>query len=277
MAARLGRLLGEYRLLHWLGMGRFAQVYLGEHHHYKQPVVIKVFRIHLTLADQVYFWAEARALSRLAHTHLVHIRDFDVVAGSPMLVMEFAPQGTLQQHHPSSGPLDLAQVNMYVQQLAGALAAAHAAQIIHGQLTPHQVLVGSQSELLLSDFAFPSLQRQWQVAGVPPSREELAYLAPEQCQGYASPASDQYALGIMVYEWLTGQRPFQGAAHTPYRQHAFVVPPALRLHHPSVPLSLEVVVQRALATDPQDRFPSIQHFAEAVAHATASALQQEAG
>lgn len=80
----------------------------------------------------------------------------------------------------------------------------------YGQLTPHQVLVGSQDELLLSDCTLPSLQRQWQAAGVSPSLEDLAYLAPEQVQGVTFPASDQYALGVMVYEWLTGQRPFRG-------------------------------------------------------------------
>jgi hypothetical protein len=130
------------------------------------------------------------------------------------------------------------------------------------------MLLGHDNELLLSDFGLAII--------APSSRQEqaeeragtLAYMAPEQLQGKPRPASDQYALGVVVYEWLGGNRPFQGTATELYSQHRFAPPPSLREQVPTIPPAVEHVVLKALAKDPQERFASMLAFATALEEAS---------
>jgi predicted ATPase/DNA-binding CsgD family transcriptional regulator len=264
MVARVGQQLGNYRLIHLLGQGNFSDVYLGQHIHLNTEAAIKVLHGQLTSQDVAGFLTEARTIARLRHPHIVQVLDFGVETQTPFLVMDYAPGGTLRQRHPTGTRLPLDTVINYVRQVAEALQYAHQEKLIHRDIKPENMLLGRNDEVLLSDFGIAimvlsSLQQAPQdTAGT------IAYMAPEQLQGKPCPASDQYALGIVVYEWLCGERPFHGTSTELYSQHLFIPPPPLREKASTIPLPLEHVVLKALAKDPKERFASAQAFATAL-------------
>jgi len=262
MAEHVGKQLGYYQLLRLLGRGGFASVYQGEHVHLKSLAAIKVLNTRLTEDLQENFLNEARILARLTHPGIVRLLDFGIDEGVPFLVMEYAPYGTLRQLHPRNVKLPLVMVTNYVNQIADGLQYAHAYKLIHRDLKPDNVLIGQRGNLLLSDFgvaliAQTTASRNAEVnfAGT------AAYMAPEQLRGMPQLASDQYALGIMVYEWLCGTRPFHGTVVELYNQHAIIPPPLLREHVPDLSVEAEQVVLRALSKDPHERFPDVRTFA----------------
>lgn len=212
MTDRIGQQLGNYRLMQLLGQGGFAEVYLGEHVRLKTKAAIQV--LHTQLAgDQIErFQGEAKTIANLVHPHIVRVLDFDVAAdGAPFLVMEYAPNGTLRQRHPNGSRLAPEVILPYVRQIADALQYAHDEKLVHRDIKPENLLLGRRQEIVLSDFGIAlvvqsaNYQSTQEVAGT------LAYMAPEQTQGHPRAASDQYALGVVLYEWLSGERPFRGS------------------------------------------------------------------
>ncbi len=262
--------LGNYRLLRLLGRGGFADVYLGEHLRLGTQAAIKVLSTHLTDTDQEQFLAEARTLAHLEHPYIIRILDFALEQDLPFLVMSYAPNGTLRQRYPKGTRLPPDVIRVYLQQAANALQCAHDAKLIHRDIKPENMLLGRQHELLLSDFGIATIahnshsQRTENIAGT------LSYMAPEQIQGKPRPATDQYALGVLVYEWLCGSLPFQGTTAEIAAQHLHAEPPSLRTHVPDLPPAIETVIQKALAKDPHQRFASVQEFASAFEQACQS-------
>ena len=267
MADRVGQHLGNYRLLRLLGQGGFADVYLGEHLHLNTQAAIKVLHTHLTSQDIELFRTEARTIARLVHPHIVRILDFDVQEDLPFLVMDYAPRGTLRKHHPPGAPLPLVDIISYVQEVAAALQYAHAQGLIHRDIKPENLLLGGNHEVLLSDFGLAIIAQSARSQKLQETAGTIAYMAPEQLQGHPRPASDQYALGILVYEWLSGAHPFHGSFVEIASQHLSVSPPSLRTRLPTLPPAVEDVVMRALAKDPEARFASVQTFAMALEEA----------
>ncbi len=267
MADRVGQQLGNYRLIRLLGQGNFSEVYLGEHIYLHTQAAIKVLYGQLANHDMAGFLTEARTIARLRHPHIVQVLDFGVEDTTPFLVMDYAPGGTLRKVHPKGTPLSLDTVLTYVTQVAEALQYAHQEKLIHRDVKPENMLLGRSNEVLLSDFGIAIViqsSRQQQAQG---TAGTVAYMAPEQLQGKPRPASDQYALGVIVYEWLCGDHPFHGTFAELYSQHLFVPPPPLREKAPSIPLAVEHVVLKALAKDPKERFASMQAFAAALEEA----------
>src|SRR5207237_1686469 len=130
MTDRLGQQLGHYRLLRLLGQGGFADVYLAEHVHLETQVAVKVLSMRLTGENVEQFRTEARTVARLVHPHIVRVLDFGVEDGTPYLVMDYAPHGTLRQLHPKGTRLPLPTIVTYVKQVAEALQYAHDAKLI---------------------------------------------------------------------------------------------------------------------------------------------------
>jgi eukaryotic-like serine/threonine-protein kinase len=260
--------LGNYRLVRHLGRGAFADVYLGIHVHLKTPAAIKVLHTELTNSDIEKFRTEARTIARLEHPHIVRVLDFGIDGYTPYLVMNYAPNGTLRQRHPKGSILPLATIINYVRQLTEALQYAHQQKLIHRDIKPENMLLGRHNEILLSDFGFVLIAQ----SSISQSTKEMAgtmpYMAPEQLQGKPRPASDQYALGIVLYEWLSGDRPFQGSVLEIATQHMLKPPPPLRIKNPAIPLEVEEVVFTALAKDPGQRFATVQAFANALEQAS---------
>src|SRR6266702_6480914 len=204
MADRIGQQLGNYRLVRLIGRGGFADVYLGEHVYLNTQVAIKILQTKIAGDELEGFLKEARTIAHLVHPHIVRVMDFGVEGETPFLVMDYAPNGTLRQRHPRGTTLPLAAISSYVKQVADALQYAHDEKFIHRDIKPENMLLGRRNEVLLSDFGIALIaqssryQHTYDVAGT------VAYMAPEQIQGKHRPASDQYSLAVVVYEWLGG-------------------------------------------------------------------------
>ncbi|GHO79854.1 hypothetical protein KSD_76250 [Ktedonobacter sp. SOSP1-85] len=251
--------LGNYRLLKPLGESKLARVYLAEHIHLGTQAVIKVLHTReLQEEHGELFKQEAYILAHLEHPHILRILNFDLDEGMPFLVMSYASGGSLQMRHPSGSRVPLPQVNDYVQQIASALQYAHKQKIIHRNVKPKNLLIGAHGEILLTDFSIASQSRSMAggIVGTP------TYAAPEQMYQQAVAASDQYALGIIVYEWLCGHVPFQGTFAEILSQHYSAPVPSLR-QQTGLSSAIENVVLRALEKEPEQRFPSLQAFAKA--------------
>src|SRR5437763_10123678 len=221
---RVGQQLGNYRLLRLLGQGMIAEVYLGEHLHLGMQAAIKVLRVHLTNEDSEQLHAEARLIARLVHPHIVRLFDFDVKDGRPFLIMEYAPNGTLRQRHPKGTLVPLDIVVSYVKQLAEALHYVHELGRVHCDIKPENIVIGHNHELLLSDFGLAFTGQSSYSRQTQGMVRTSAYMALEQIQGNPVPASDQYALGIVVYECLSGDTPFHGLFQEFADQHLSVLP-----------------------------------------------------
>lgn len=263
----MGQRLGNYQLIRLLGEGGFAEVYLGEHVHLGSYAAIKVLHSQLSSEEREKFRLEARTLVRLVHPHIVRVLEFGLEGKTPFLVMDYAPNGTLRQRHPRGTRLPLTAIIAYVRQVADALQFAHDQKLIHRDIKPENMLVGQRNEILLSDFGIAIVAQSSRYQSGQDMAGTIAYMAPEQIQTRPRSASDQYALGIVVYEWLCGERPFQGAFAEIAIKHAVVPPPPLREKVPALSPTVESVVLRALAKDPKDRWPNVQAFAEALEQA----------
>ncbi|HLJ35199.1 MAG TPA: serine/threonine-protein kinase [Ktedonobacteraceae bacterium] len=272
MTDRVGQLLGNYRLLRLIGRGGFADVYLGEHLYLNTNAAIKILQTRLTNEDSTDFINEARMIASLVHPHIVRVLDFGLQDEVPFLVMDFAPNGTLRQRYPKGVPLAPERVAPHVKQVTSALMYAHERRLIHRDIKPENMLLSASDEVLLSDFGIALVTQSSRGAGTMEVVGTAGYMAPEQIQGKPRPASDQYSLGVVVYEWLTGERPFLGTFTEVATQHMFTPPLPLRQKIPTITPDVEEVVMRALAKDPQQRFQTIQAFANAFEQASRSDL-----
>src|SRR5205823_6971692 len=200
--------------------------------------------------------------------------DYDVQDGVPFLVMDYAPNGSLRQRYPKGSLVPLPQIVSLVKQVAAGLQYAHEQKFIHRDVKPENMLLGRRQEVLLSDFGIATIAHNTSSLNMSAQGTSgtLAYMAPEQIEGHPRPASDQYALAVVVYEWLCGERPFEGSVSEVMAQHLSMPPPSLRERMPAIPSEVEQVVWRALAKDPKARFASVAEFAIALEQASQRAL-----
>jgi serine/threonine protein kinase len=269
MADRIGQQLGNYRLIRLLGTGAFAEVYLGEHVYLKRQAAIKVLHTVLREEQKADFLIEAQRLVDLSHPSIIPVFDFAIEGDLPYLVMEYAPNGTLRTRHPKGSCLSLETIVPYVRSIAASLQYIHEQKLVHRDVKPENILVGKNQEILLSDFGIAAIAHKTSSLSMQGQAGTPAYMAPEQSQGLARAASDQYALGIMVYEWLCGTLPFQGSSVMGLAmQHLYALPPSLCQRIPTLPPAVEKVVLKALAKEPQQRFSTITEFAETLEQAS---------
>jgi len=261
---RVGEQVGNYRLIRWLGRGAFADVYLGEHLYLKTQSAIKMLHAHLSEKAVKDFLNEACTIARLEHPHIVHVLDYGVENGTPFLIMAYAPHGSLRQRYPEGTHVPLEQVVPLVQQIASALDYAHQQRFIHRDIKPENILLGAQDQVLLSDFGLALLAQNMHTQAAKAMAGTLFYMAPEMLQGKVHFASDQYALGIMTYEWLCGQRPFTGSSIQVGTQHVLTPPPSLCGKVPDLPSAVEHVVFKALLKDRSQRYENVTAFANAL-------------
>jgi predicted ATPase/DNA-binding CsgD family transcriptional regulator/tRNA A-37 threonylcarbamoyl transferase component Bud32 len=273
MADRVGQQLGNYRLVALLGQGSYAQVYLGQHVRFKQQAALKVLHAHLSSVEAEHFQREAETIARLSHPGIIRVLDFDIQEGVPFLVMDYVPNGSLRQRYPKGSLVPLPVIVSVVKQVAEALQYAHEQKVIHRDVKPENMLLGRREEVLLSDFGIATVAHS--TSSLSTSAEgtsgTLAYMAPEQIEGHPRSASDQYALAVVVYEWLCGERPFEGSVSELIAQHLSMPPPALRERVLAILAEVEWVVLRSLAKDPKQRFASMQDFALALEVASTAA------
>ncbi len=205
----IGQQIGNYLLVEKLDCGYFGCVYRAEHAILaKRTVAIKL--LHSYLASEkikASFLLEAQFLEMLKHPHILPILDVGIHNSIPYLIIEYCSRGSLrqrlnQQHHT---PLAVEESMTILSQIGKALQYAHQQNIVHRDLKPENILFNTKGEALLADFGIAVLLESTRLvneSGSPP------YMAPEQFQGIVSKKSDQYALGCIAYELLTGNRPF---------------------------------------------------------------------
>lgn len=263
---RSGTAIGDYRLLRRLGAGSFGEVYLAEDAREQRQVALKLLKMPLTDHENLKaFLNEARSF-RLIHPCIVPLLDIGMSEQDlPFLVMEYLEGGTLRQRYPKGTRVSLEVVVRMTAQVASALQYAHDQHLIHRDVKPENMLARADGSVLLSDFGLLTVAHAsasvnlYQLYG-----GTLPYMAPEQYAGQPRAASDQYALAVVVYEWLAGARPFQGSGPEIALQHLHAPPPSLLKQVPTLPVHVERVVFQALAKQLEERFARVQDFAEAL-------------
>ncbi|HLW00856.1 MAG TPA: protein kinase [Ktedonobacterales bacterium] len=258
---------GNYQLIELLGKGGYAQVYLGEQIFLKTRAAIKVLDAPLEEEKVEQFRFEAGIVARLDHPHIVRLLDFGVEHTVPYLVMDYAPNGSLRQRYPHGMPVPPPIVIRYVQEVASALDYAHQQRLIHRDIKPENLLLGRKNQVLLSDFGIAVVAHRTKSMTTQNEVGTIGYMAPEQLRRRPRPASDQYALAVIVYEWLTGIPPFQGSPIEVAMQHLELPPPPMR--EPGSPISadMERVVLRAMEKHWQMRYANVRDFALALQEA----------
>ena len=267
--------VGNYVLLRELGRGGYANVYLAEHLFFKTRVALKLLKDSIAGHEEIrHFQFEAHLLANLRHRYIVRALEFGWKDDNPFLAMEYAPRGTLQMSFSQEVPRPLASLLPAVLQTARALQYLHNHRVIHCDVKPENLLLGQHNEIWLADFGIATT-----ISTAPGRRYNgrevkgtARYMAPEQIQGTPLPASDQYALAVMVYEWLCGQPPFDGSALGICAQHVSTPPPGLREHVPSISSAIERVVLKALEKDPHKRYAHVLEFASAIKQANLSGV-----
>jgi serine/threonine protein kinase len=274
--------MGRYRILRTIGTGSMGEVYLVEDSRINRQVAIKVIRGEgLVYADTDpqrdaarLFEREAKAIARLNHPNILPLYDFgeEVVNGTPLtyMVMPYCPDGSLAswlQQRGQSPQLSLAEVEHFQRQAGDALQHAHDNGIIHQDVKPQNFLLRANKssglpDLLLADFGIAKLAMGTSGASQA-IRGTPIYMAPEQWEGNPQPASDQYALAIMLYIFLTGRPPFEGGPGQMMYKHFSVIPQAPSVHNPALSPNIDMVILRALAKKPEERYPTVADFSNA--------------
>ena len=259
------QIIGEYRLTQKLGGGGFGTVYLAEHAHEHAQVAIKILQVPLIKSEDFRdFLNETRTMIRLHHPHIIPLLDVGLSHEDfPFLVMEYASEGTLRDRHPKGTQVPIDTIAEYIDQIASALQYAHDHRIIHRDVKPENMLLRADGTLLLSDFGIAKIMEQTTLMSQQKQTGTPAYMAPEQHKGFPCFASDQYALAVVAYEWISGTRPFQGSREWLAVQHVTAPLPSLLNLLPTCPPNIEQIIFKALAKEPEQRFTTVQEFATA--------------
>ena len=261
MRTYVGHHLGQYYLARWIGRGGFADVYEAYDRFLRRRVAIKVLHARFTQENFHAFLNEARMLALLAHPHIIKVMEFNVQGKIPYLVMELAVKGTLSQRHPIGRQLSLDLVSEYVRQIANALEYIHTFRggMAHLDIKPENMLIAEDGRILLNDFGIATFLKK-NASGAKKCMGTLYYMAPECFEGKASFVSDQYALAVVVFSWLTGNYPFNGCSGEIVWKHINEAPPSLRVLRPDIPLAVEQVIRQGMAKKAEDRFESVREF-----------------
>ncbi len=269
--ALVGTSVGRYRLERILGEGGMGYVYLGVDAERSSRVAIKVLSKQ-TPDSMQRFRAEARAVSLISHFNIVNLVDVaELPDGRPYMVMELVEGQSLRDAAPTASVGEIARI---CGEVLSALDAAHAIGIVHRDLKPDNIMVTRGGHAKVLDFGVAKLAPGVGGGNTPRTKEGLtmgtpAYMAPEQVMGNPVDArTDVYTMGVVLFEALTGQRPFAtGSDVEVMRAHRDRPPPRPRVLAPRIPAALEIVILRALAKDPAKRFQTAREMATALADA----------
>jgi hypothetical protein len=268
----VGHTLGQYRIVEQIGLGGMATVYKAYQPALDRYVAVKVLPAYYAhepgFAER--FNREARAVAKLTHPHVLPIYDFGQEDGLSYIVMQYVDAGTLKDM--LGQPISLIVAADVIEQIADALDYAHEQRIIHRDVKPSNVLMDRGRWVLLSDFGLAKMvEGSVQLTGSGVGVGTPAYMAPEQGQGLkVDRRADIYSLGIILYEMVTGRVPFE--AETPMAIVVKHITEPLPLPHTlssDLPESVERVIMKALAKDPDDRYESAGKMAAALRKAVA--------
>ena len=273
-----GEKISIYRLLEKLACGSFGCVYRAEHLILKtRTVAIKILQVYpASQQKEEAFIQEAELLEKLKHPHILPIIDVGIQDGSPYLVTEFCPQGSLREHlkRTRPNPVPLEEAIIILTQVGQALHYVHEQHVVHHDLKPENILFNAKGEALLADFGIAKMLatigiRQGTTIGTP------AYMAPEQFRGIASREGDQYALGCIAYELFTGQRPFTAPdmASMMYK-HLNEQPTTPSQLNPQLPVHIERAILTTMAKERAERHADVATFIAALQKSAQQGLEE---
>jgi ligand-binding sensor domain-containing protein len=272
MQQHIGTTLGAYQIVEQIGRGGMATVFKAYQPSMDRYVAVKILPSHFTEDSSFMgrFTQEARTLARLEHPHILPVHDYGEQQGITYLVMRYVEAGTLKDVITQTGPMTLPEAARIMGQVGGAVDYAHSQGVVHRDIKPSNVLIDRRGNTFLTDFGIARLVAETAqftatgaIIGTP------AYMSPEQ--GLGQPAdhrSDIYALGVVLFEMLTGHVPYE--AETPLAvllKHVNEPLPLPRQIKPDLPPAIERVLLKALAKDPDHRFQSAQALVDALQEA----------
>jgi serine/threonine-protein kinase len=271
-ARMIGTLLsGRYRLEAKLGSGGMSTVYLARDETLDRPVAVKVMHREMSeQADQLArFRQEARAVAKLSHPNVVAVIDAGEDGGYPYIVFEYVEGETLKQRIARVGPLDTQEALAYAIEVARGLSVAHARHMVHRDIKPQNVLIDGEGRAKLTDFG---ISRQLEQDGMTATGRVLGttdYVSPEQAMGRpVDERSDVYSLGIVLYETLVGEVPFSAGSQVGVAmKHVNEELPDVQERRPEVSAAVALVVERATAKDPEQRYQSVAEMIDDLATA----------
>jgi serine/threonine-protein kinase len=283
VAARLrSATSGEFEILREIGRGGMAAVYLAHEVALNRKVAIKVMSPALLTGEGMVrrFRQEAVTVANMSHPHIITIHAVRQIDDLHFFVMKFVEGRSLEHIIRSTGALPIRMVRGLLWMVGNALAYAHRRGVVHRDVKPANILIDEDGNAVVTDFgiaklvvrengSIPRTSRGGEtqtgvIVGTP------TYMSPEQCLARpVSAASDQYSLGLVAYELLTGRPPFSGSPFVVMHAHTERPAPSIREQRPECDPELDAAIQRMLAKDPQQRWPSVQH---ALAALTAAPL-----
>jgi serine/threonine-protein kinase len=260
----------RYELEELVGTGGMSSVYRANDRMLDRKVALKVLHQHYT-DDEEYverFRREARSVAQLSHPNIVTVIDRGEADGRQFIVFEYVDGDNLKAVVNSNGAMPVETAVSLAHQIARALAFAHEHGLVHRDVKPQNVLLNGDGRAKVTDFGIArSLDVQHGMTQTGTVLGTSDYIAPEQAQGQqVSVQTDVYSLGVVLYELLTGEVPFAGENFVAVAmRHINEAAPSVRERRPDVPPRLDAALQRAMAKDPRDRFPSMDAFCSELA------------
>ncbi|MBV9688625.1 MAG: protein kinase [Ktedonobacteraceae bacterium] len=256
--------LDRYRIIRPLGQGGEAQVFLARDERSDRYAAIKIACPSQRQWTSNSLSVEARVLMRLHHRHIIRLYSHHLHGPVPYLALQYAPYGTLEKYAQADKLLAPHLVLTYVRQAAYALDYIHQRGLIHRDVKLGNLLLLRSRYLVLSDFGIATFYNKHSEKNITGT---LRYMAPEQFRGLPCPASDQYALAIVVYELLCGRLPCSDYSSDGAKSHLYRSMPAIHTCTTRLPSAVENVLQTALAENPDDRFVNVRAFSAALEQA----------
>ena len=245
---------GRYALEMLVGSGGMADVYRAKDQLLERTVAVKI--LHQQYENDTEFIArfqrEAKAAARITHPNIVNVYDVGVAEGRHYIVMEYVPGRTLKERIKEEGPVPAPEALHIARQIAGALAQAHANNLVHCDIKPHNILVMPDGNVKVADFGIARAVTESTMTYNDNIMGSVHYFSPEQARGtLITPKSDVYSLGVVLYEMLTGRIPFDGnTAVSIARKHLEEEPQSVRSLVPNIPPVVEALVTRMMAKEP---------------------------
>lgn len=271
MTDMIGQSIGRYQILARLGEGGMAVVYKARDTRLERDVALKLIRLTAFPAEMhsnilARFEREAKSLARLSHPSIVTVFDYGEHDGAPFLALEYCPGGDLKNRL-TGQPMDWREAIQLILPIARAMSYSHKQGIIHRDVKPSNVMFTGEGDPKLSDFGIAKMLETDNVATLTGTGVGIGtpgYMAPEQWTGETSPQSDQYGLGVVLYELLTGRKPYE--ADTPagilIKQTSQPLPPP-RQFTAAIPTAVESAILKVLDRDPAERYPDMDAFIKA--------------